>query len=170
MPKLLVNYVRYVDAMNNRLGRGLKYGVLVLVGILVIEGVSRYIFNRPTAWSIELAEFTLGAYFLLAGGYCLLHDRHVRMDALYNRLSLKTQAILEAVTFSLLAIYLGVWLLGGYYNIRFAFEMNQHYASTWGPHLGPIKIIIEVGAFLLLLQGVAILIRNVSFIRGKPIT
>lgn len=167
MPKFLVNYVRYVEAMNHRLGIVMKYGVLVLIGILIIEGISRYILNSPTIWSIELGEFVLGAYFSLAGGYVLLIDEHVRMDTFSSRWSERRRAIVQLVTFSLFAIYICTWLLGGVYNVRFAIEMNQHYASSWGPSLAPIKIILEAGALLLFLQGVAIVIKDISILRGK---
>lgn len=167
MPKALVSYVRYMELFTTRLGKILSGAVFVLIGILLIEAVARYIFNNPTPWSIELATFVFGTYFLFGGGYVLLRGGHVRMDALYNRWSLKTRAIVNAATFSLLAVYLIVFILGGISNITYTLAYNVHSTSQWAPPLAPIRIIVVVGAGLLLLQGVAILIRDIATIRGK---
>lgn len=169
MPKVLVSYVRYIESMTRWVGGLLKYAVLVLIAILLVEAVSRYVFNASTSWSIELSQFVLGAYFLLGGGYVLLRGGHIRMDIFYSRWSPRTKAISGVATFSLLAVYLIVFIIGGIGEAAFSLRLDQHSASVWGPPLAPIKIIITVGAGLLLLQGLAFFIRDLSFIRGKPI-
>lgn len=169
MPKALVTYVRYIESTNAWLGKILSGAIFGLIGILLIEAVSRYIFNAPTPWSVELSGFVFGTYFLIGGGYVLLRGSHVKMDALYSRWSPKTKAIADAATFSLLAVYLIVLILGGIPSTAFSLSFGQHSHTMWGPPLAPIKIIVIVGAVILLLQGVAFFIRDLSIIRGKPI-
>lgn len=170
MPKALVIYVQSIQSMNTHLGKILKFGVVVLVGILLIEAISRYGFNTPTVWSIELSEFIFGFYFFIAGGYVLLREGHVKMDAFYSRWSPKTRAIADLATFPLLAVYLIVFVWGGISSAEEALRFGQHTPSIWGPPLAPIKIIMVVGAVLLLLQGVAFLIRDLSIIfRGRDV-
>lgn len=169
MSKALLSYVHYIELFNIRLGKILGSLVFVLIGILLFEAVSRYIFNAPTGWSVELSAFVFGTYFILGGGYVLLRGGHVNMDILYNRWSPKTRAIVNLATFSLIAAYLVVFMVGGIENVSYSLKWGQHSASMWAPPLAPIKIITTVGAGLLLLQGVAFFIRDLSIARGKPI-
>ena len=169
MPKALVTYVRCIESVNVWLGKILPYFVLVLIGILLIEGISRYIFHTPTDWSIELSLFVIGTAFLLGGAYVLLRDEHVRMDMLYNRWSVRRRAIADLATFPLLFAYFIVIIVGGMNSLSFTLRLDQHFPSAWGPHMAPIKIIIMIAASLILLQGVAFFIRDLSVVRGKPI-
>lgn len=170
MPKLLVTYVRFVDSMNNWLGKILCGGTLVLVGLCVIESVSRYFFKSPTIWTVELSQFTMGAYLLMAGGYALLHKRHVKMDALYSRWSPKTKAIADLATFSILAVYLIVFMVGGIENALSSLRLGVHTASMWSPPVAPIKFITVAAAGVVFLQAVAFVIRDLSIVfRGKDL-
>jgi len=168
MPKVLICYVQYIDSLSTWLGKILKFGIFVLIGILLFEAVARYIFNAPTPWAVEMSEFTLGTYFLIGGGYALLRGAHVRMDALYNRWSARRKAIVDLATFSLIAVYLIVLVVGGSMIAAQALISGQHASTQWGPPLAPIKTIVVVGAVLLLLQAVAFFIRDLAIIRGKP--
>lgn len=169
MPKILVAYVRCIDSMNMWVGKILSGAILVIIGILLIEAVSRYGFNAPTEWSLELSQFVLGAYFFIGGGCVLLLGGHVNMDAFYNRWSPKKRAILDLATFPLLAVYLIVFMFKGIDNVWYSLRYNQHSRTLWEPPLAPIKIIIVVGVVLLLLQGIAFLIRDLATVRGKSI-
>lgn len=169
MPKVLVAFVRGMASANGWLGKVISGAVLVLIAVLIFESISRYVFNNPTSWSLELSGFIVGTYFILGGGYTLLNDEHVRMDSLYNRWSPKKRAMADLATFSLLALYIVVYLLGGIPNAMRAVRVGERSMTMWGPPLAPIKVILVVGAFILLLQGVALFIRDISIVRGKPI-
>jgi TRAP-type mannitol/chloroaromatic compound transport system permease small subunit len=168
MPKVLVTYVRCIEAMHKRLGKTVQWGVFLLIGILLIEAISRYIFDQPTVWSVELAEFVFGTYYLIGGGYVLLSGRMVRMDALYSRWSSKRKAIVDLITFGLVAVYLVSWITGGITNVAFAINFNVHSSSLWGPPLAPMRVITLVAAALILLELVALFIRDLSIVlKGK---
>ncbi len=169
MPRALVNFVRYIEAFNARLGKIVSYGLFVMVFILLFEAVSRYIFKSPTPWSVELTMFVFGAYFFIGGGYVLLRGGHVRMDAFYSKFSPKKKAIFDIATFFLAAFFLVTFIWGGILDAAFSIEFGQRYATMWGPPVAPIKIIITAGGVILLLQVLAFLIRDISIIRGKPI-
>ena len=55
--------------------------------VLILSFVTRNIINYPLMWIIEMAQFTITAYYLLGGGYSMITDDHVRMDLFYGRLS-----------------------------------------------------------------------------------
>lgn len=167
MTKALVAYVQTMNSVNTRLGKAVRYLVFVGIGILVVEGVSRYFFNIPTPWSLEMSKFVLGAYVALGGGYALLCESHVRMDAFYCRWSVKRRAIADAATFSIAIVYLITVLRGGIEDSIYAATSGQLSASEWGPPLYPIKIIMTSGVIIIVLATVALFLRDLLIIKGK---
>ncbi|MDD4986314.1 MAG: TRAP transporter small permease subunit [Dehalococcoidales bacterium] len=169
MPRVLANYVRYIDTMNRKVGVGVGYVVLVIISILLVEAIRRYGFNMPTVWSIEVSQFLFGAYFIVGGGYALLSGGMVRMDILYSRWSPRKRAIIDAAMFALMAIYLVTTVIACTEHAMLSTQMLQHSGSPWRPPLYPIKITVAIGVFLLLLQGISCFIRDMATIRGKPL-
>lgn len=170
MPKIVKSYVRFMDALNQRVGNVVRFGVLAMIGILLLETVSRTIFNAPRVWTVETAQFVMAAYYILGGGCALLMGGHVRMDLLYERWSAKTRAIADAITASIGIAYIVVFTLGGINSVIYALRHGQVTYSPWGPPLAPIKIIFVCGATLMLLQIIAHFFKDVAIARGKPIT
>jgi TRAP-type mannitol/chloroaromatic compound transport system permease small subunit len=169
MHELLAKYVRLIESVNRFLGNTLCYGLPIMVAIALFEAIFRYAFNSPTPWAVELSAFIMGAMFLLGGGYTLVSKEHVKMDALSSRWSLRTKAIIDIATFPLFAIFLIVIIRGGIPQAIFDLKWGKHSVSMWGPPLAPIKIIIVVGVILLILQGVAVLIKDIATLKGKSI-
>jgi len=169
MPRVLANYVRYIDAMNRKVGVGVGYIIFVIIGILLAEAIRRYAFNSPTVWSIEISQFLFGAYFIIGGGYALLSGGMVRMDILYSRWSPRKRAIIDAAMFVFFVIYIGATLWATTDHAITSTIMGQHSGSPWRPPLYPIKITVGIGILLLFLQGIACLIRDIATIRGKPL-
>jgi TRAP-type mannitol/chloroaromatic compound transport system permease small subunit len=156
-----------MGAFNNWLGGWLRLMILVLIAFNLIEAGLRYGFDAPTAWSVDLGKFIFGGYFLFGGAYTLLHDKHVRMDAIYSRWSPRRRAIVDAATFVFMAVYLVVFIWGGIESTEFALRTGFHSMSLWGPPLAPIRAVTTVGAVLLLLQGLAMLFKDILLIRGR---
>ena len=98
MPKVVKLYVRYVDAVNGVLGYFVMYLTLVMMGVLLFASLTRYVFNVPFVWIIELSQFLMAAYYILGGGYSMQLDAHVRMDVLYERWRPKTRAFMDSLT------------------------------------------------------------------------
>ncbi len=170
MPKAIKLYVRYVEAINRVVGRFAMYLIFLMMGILLFSTISRAVFNVPYMWVIEMAQFTMAAYYLLGGGYSLQLDAHVRMDLLYERWPVKKRAFVDSITAFCLIFYLGVLLYGGYSSTEYALQYGQKNYSAWAPYMAPIKIIMTVGIFLMLLQAFAILFRDIATARGKSIS
>ena len=122
MPKIIKLYVRYVDAVNRVLGFFVMYLTLVMMGVLLFASLTRYVFNVPFVWIIELAQFLMVAYYLLAGGYTLADDSHVRMDVFYERWAPRTRAFWDSLTAFCLVFYLGFLTLGGASSTSYALQ------------------------------------------------
>ena len=162
MPKAIKIYVRYVEAANKAVGKFSMYLVFGMMGILLFESISRTIFNQPHIWVVEIAQFTMAAYYLLGGGYSMILDGHVRMDLLYGRWSAKRQALADAFTGLLLIFYMVFLLHGGISSIEYAVRYGQVNYTPWAPPLAPIKIIMTIGIVLMLLQTIATFFKDLA--------
>ncbi len=188
MPGVLVAYVRFVDSLNHGIGRMAMYLLFVLMGILLYSTISKL--DRPALWTLEAAQFTMIAYFVLGGPWSMQAGAHVRMDLFYHRWSPRGQAWVDAFTVLALAFYLGVMLWGAVGSTVYSLSLRwipldvtwlpfdipwpqtgflERSPSAWRPVMWPIKVILCFGLLMMLLQAVAFLIRDVAFLRGRPI-
>jgi len=170
MPKPIKIFVRYVDAISTVVGKFSQYLVFGMMGLLLYESISRTIFNRPHIWVVEMAQFTMAAYYLLGGGYSMILEGHVRMDLLYGRWSRKTQAVMDMLTSIVLFFYLGILLFGSISSLEYALKYGQVNYTSWAPPLAPIKIIMTIGIALMLLQAIAFFFKDLATARGESIT
>ena len=165
MPDILKRYIGFVDALNYRVGRFSMYLIFVMIGILLWSSVSKTFF-LPSLWTLEMAQFSMVAYYLLGGAYSLQLGSNVRMDLLYGSWSVRTKAWVDAFTVLFLIFFLAVFLYGGVESTAYAFEYNERSATAWRPYMWPIKVIMCLGALLMLLQAVAELLRDIATLRG----
>jgi TRAP-type mannitol/chloroaromatic compound transport system permease small subunit len=169
MPKVIQAYVRYVDAVNRVLGSAVMYLALVMMGLLLFASLTRYVFNVPFIWIIEMSQFLMAAYYILGGGYSMQLDAHVRMDVLYERWRPKTRAFMDSITAFFLVFYLVVMVYGGISSSAYSLKYNQTNYSAWAPPMAPIKIIMTVGIVLMLLQAIALFFRDLAKVTGREL-
>jgi TRAP-type mannitol/chloroaromatic compound transport system permease small subunit len=166
VPKFIVNYVRVVDYLSTRLGRMAMYLIFVMIGTLLVNAFTRNIINLPLSWCIEMAQFTMTAYYIVGGPYSMQLDSHVRMDLLYAKFSPRNQARLDSFTAIFLVIYLVCLLVGSISSTMYAIEYDQRKFSQWNPSMIPIKIIMVAGIFLMLLQAISTFFKDLAKSRG----
>jgi TRAP-type mannitol/chloroaromatic compound transport system permease small subunit len=169
MPRFIKAYVRYVDGVNRVLGNFVMYLTLVMMGLLLFASVTRYVFNVPFVWIIEMSQFLMAAYYILGGGYSMQVDAHVRMDVLYERWRPRTRAFMDSITAFFLVFYLAIMVYGGISSSTYSLKYNQTNYSAWAPPMAPIKIIMTVGIALMLLQAVSIFFKDVAKYTGREI-
>lgn len=168
MPNWCRTYVRVIEGLNYRVGRMAMYLLFLMMAILIWSSVTKII-RVPAIWTLEMAQFTLVAYYLLGAPYTFLLDTNVRMDLLYARLRPRTQALWDVFTVFALIFYLGVMLYGAFGSTVYSFETWERSPTGWRPYLWPIKTIICISFVLMILQAIAHLIRDFAIIRGKEI-
>lgn len=169
MPKPIVAFVRFVDALNYRVGRFAMYLIYVLGGILLFSTLSQLVFGAPVNWALEMSQFVLSAYYLLGGAYAWQEGAHVRMDLAYSRFSPKSRALTDALTIVFVIFYLVVLFAGGVSSTNYAIVYKQQNYSAWAPVLWPVKVVMTVAVFLMLLQAIASFFKDIAEVRGKPI-
>jgi len=168
MPNWIKAYVRFVDALNYRVGRFSMYLLFVLMGILLWSSISN-ILRQNAIWTLEMAQFTMVAYYMLGGPYSLQLDSNVRMDLLYHRWSDRTKAWFDAFSVFALLFYLGVLLYGAVESTIYSLEYAERSPTAWRPYIAPVKIIMCVGIFLMLLQAIAFFFKDVAKLRGEEL-
>ncbi len=169
MSPKIVKFVRYTDAVNRLVGKFAMYLIFVMMGILLFSSIFRTAFNMSFIWIVEMAQFTMAAYYLLGGGYTMILDSHVRMDIFYGRWTEKTRALMDCITSFFLVFYLVVLSIGGFSSTLYALEYGQKNYSSWAPPLAPVKIIMTLGIVLMLLQSLAIFFKDLAKYRGEEI-
>ncbi len=170
MPSALIAFVRTVDAVNYRVGRVAMYLFFVMGAILLASTASRIFLGVPINWALEMSQFLLSAYYLLGGAYALQLDQHVRMDLFYSQVAARKRAITDAFTILFVIFYIVVLLMGGLSSTKYAIQYGQKNYSAWAPPLWPIKSVMTVAIFLMLLQLISTFIKDIAIWRGKPIT
>lgn len=169
MPVAVCYYVRWIDTLNYRLGRLMMYFIFVMMAVLLWSSISKTFF-LPSLWTLETAQFAMVAYFILGGPYALQMGSNVRMDLIYSKWSVKTKAWVDAFTVFFLLTYLGVLLFGGIDSLSYSLEYKERSPSAWRPLMWPIKMLMCIGIFLMLLQALAELIKDIARIKGLPTT
>ncbi|WP_306114713.1 MULTISPECIES: TRAP transporter small permease subunit [unclassified Roseovarius] len=198
MPRLVFGYIRRVDAMNRFIGRIVMYGVFAMIGVLLWSSVSKTFFV-PTLWTLEMAQFCMVAYYMLGGPYSIQLGSNVRMDLFYGSWTDRRRAWVDAMTVFFLIFYLIILLWGGISSTAYslgdfsgepfgffgsligafftggpdavAAEIGhlERSPSAWRPYMWPIKFIMIIGIFLMLLQAVSELCKDVLRIKGHDI-
>ncbi len=170
MPKAIKIYVRYVDALNKKIGKLSMYLVFLMMGILLYASIARTIFDTPLLWAVEMSQFTMAAYYMLGGAFSMYLGAHVRMDVLYGNWSPKKRATVDVFTVLCLIFYLTVLLAGGVSSTAYSLEYGQRNYSAWAPPVAPIKIIMVIGIFLMLLQSIATFFKDIARIKGVKLS
>ena len=152
-----------IDRLVILTGKLFSVFTLLVVFVVVTEVVMRYVFHAPTLWASESMVFGCALVYVMGAAWTAHEGRHVRIELVYGRLSARGRAIADASSFVFFALYLGMLLWA---SVRYAWDsiaVGETSGSPWDPPVFPFKIALAVGIFLLLLQGVGKLIKDLRF-------
>jgi len=161
-------FCRLIDRINEKAGKLISLLIIILVAVVLYEICARYLFNRPTIWAQEISQMIYGAYVILLGGYVLQRGGHVNVEILYGKFSPRTRAIIDLFTWLLFFFFCGLILVKGWDMAWDSFKIRETEPTSFAPPIYPIKMMIPLGALLILLQGLAKFLRSLAFaISGK---
>lgn len=155
-------YCDLVDRLNSWVGRFWALAIFGVTLAVLYEVVSRGVFGQGTLWSNETTIYLSAVAYLIGGGYALAHRRHVRIDLIYERLSPRAQAGLDLFTFLFFLLYAGALIWVGTTMGWTSFQQSEGTGTPWNPPIWPVKLAIPAAALLLLLQGIANLLRDIG--------
>jgi len=164
----LLQVSRWIDRFSEFVGRSVAWLILAAVLISAVNAVVRKLFNMSSNGLLEIQWYLFAAVFLLAAGYTLLRQEHVRIDVILGRFSKRTQITIEAVCivvflfpFCINVITL-VWPL-----VVQAYVTGEMSSNAGGLIRWPVFAMVPVGFALLLIQGVSELIKRIAFLQGR---
>lgn len=156
-----------IDRLNGQIGRWVIWLILASTLISAGNATVRKAFNMSSNALLEIQWYLYAAVFVLAAGYTLLRDEHVRIDVLGARLPPRVRAIVDLLgtLFFLLPFVVLITVLGWRFFWR-AFVSGEMSSNFDGLIRWPIYLVIPVGFTLLGLQGVSEAIKRIAFIAG----
>jgi TRAP-type mannitol/chloroaromatic compound transport system permease small subunit len=156
-----------MDRLSNFIGTFAMYLIYLMIGVLLFDVISDKALGFVQNWTVETAQFTLAAFYFLAGPKTLKDDSHVRLDLIYAKLSDRAKARIDMVTIWIVIFYLAVMLWGAVSSLQYSWATNQRLPSLWAPSLVPIKVLMVICLILMMLQCIAIFFKDVAKARGK---
>jgi TRAP-type mannitol/chloroaromatic compound transport system permease small subunit len=157
------SFLNTVDRISTWAGKATSWLIVLLMLVICAEVFKRYILNAPTAWIFDLSNIVYGTLFMMCGAYTLAQNGHVRGDFLYSSMKPRTQASLDFVLYFVFFIP-GILALvyAGYEYAGDSWRIAEHSNTTAdGPPVYHFKTIIPIAGALMMLQGLAEIVRCV---------
>jgi len=158
---------RAIDKLNERIGMTVSWLVLAAVLISAANAVVRKAFNVSSNSFLEIQWYLFSVVFLFCAGYTLLRNQHVRIDVIAGRLSPQAQAWIDILgtIFFLMPMALTIMWLSWPVFVQ-AYERHEVSTNAGGLLIWPARLLVPIGFFLLVIQGLSELIKRVAFLKG----
>ena len=148
------------DAISTWVGKAAAWLIVALMLLVCAEVFKRYALNAPTAWIYDVNNMLYGTLFMLGGAYTLAHDGHVRGDFFYGNMKPRTQASVDFVMYFLFfipGIVALTWAGWTYFGDSLAMREQTFNADPIPVY--PFKFVIPLAGAVVLMQGIAEIIR-----------
>ena len=162
-----------IDRLNDRIGSFIQWLTLVMVVIGAFNAIARYV-SRYTGVSLssnaylELQWYLFSLIFLMGAAYGLNHDYHVRVDVVYARLGRRARAWIDLIGSALLLApfaFVMFWISWG--PVVNSWAVLEVSPDPGGLPRYPIKTVILVSFFLLLLQAMSQIVKNAAILAER---
>jgi TRAP-type mannitol/chloroaromatic compound transport system permease small subunit len=162
-----VRFLFWIDHISTWSGKAFSWIILLLTGAVCVEVVKRYALNAPTSWIFSADYMMYGTMFMMAGAYTLAQNGHVRGDFLYGSMKPRSQAWLDLILYIVFFLPgIAALVYAGWDFAHASWVINEHVNDTAdGPPVYHFKAVIPIAGTLVLLQGIAEIIRCVICIR-----
>jgi TRAP-type mannitol/chloroaromatic compound transport system permease small subunit len=163
----MTRFLFFIDSLSLWVGKAFAWLILVLTLGVSYEVFVRYALRAPTTWAFDFSYIVYGALFLMAGAYTLSRNGHVRADVVYRLWRPRTQASMDLllyIIFFLPAVAAFIYSGWNYAQMSIRFREVSIFSPAGIP-VFPLKTLIPITGVLLLLQGIAEVIRCVICIR-----
>jgi TRAP-type mannitol/chloroaromatic compound transport system permease small subunit len=159
--------IRTIDLISYWSGKTFAWLIVALTGVVSVEVFKRYILNAPTAWIFDFNNMLYGTLFMVCGAYTLAAAGHVRADFIYGSMRPRAQATLDLILYVVFFIpcMLGLIYAGSGFAAD-SWRIGEHSTVTAeGPPVYHFKTVIPIAGALVMLQGLAEMVRCVVCLR-----
>jgi len=163
----LLKLSRLIDALTERIGKSIIWVVLVVTLISCGNALMRYTINYSSNAFLEIQWYLFAVIFLFGAGYTLMKNEHVRIDLISHRLSKRGQTWIDifGIIFFLMPMAIAImWMSWPIFLL--ALSNNEHSSNAGGLVVWPARLMVPVGFFLLVMQGISELIKRIGFLLG----
>ncbi|WP_417593891.1 TRAP transporter small permease subunit [Oceanospirillum sp.] len=170
MTAFLRNLCRLVDLIVRFCGKAAAYLMPILAFVVAFEVFSRYVLNSPTIWAFDLSLFLFGYIAALGGAYAQQQKAHINVDILYFRVSKKSRAVFNLISWALGVFFLVLIMKLCFGKFEEAIEYDYRRQSEWAPPMFHFWIMMIVAAGLFAAQlGRDMLAELYFLITGQPL-
>lgn len=163
----LLKLSRLIDALTERIGKSIIWLVLIVTLISSGNAIMRYTINYSSNAFLEIQWYLFAMIFLLGAGYTLMKNEHVRIDLIAGKLSPRGQTWIDifGIIFFLMPMAIAImWMSWPIFLL--AFQNHEQSSNAGGLTVWPARLMVPVGFFLLVMQGVSELIKRIGFLQG----
>jgi len=154
------------DRISTWAGKTFAWLIVALMLVVCAEVFKRYALNAPTAWIYDVNNMMYGTLFMMCGAYTLSQDGHVRGDFLYGSMKPRTQATLDLILFIVFFLPgIGALTWAGWDYFSDSLRMRETTFNATPLPLYPFKFVIPVAGVIVMLQGIAEIIRCIVCLR-----
>jgi len=160
-------FVRLVDGISEWAGKLASLLLIPLVLITCFEVFMRYVVSMPTIWAWDLNIQIFAAIVMLGGAEALRKGAHIVVDVVVDKAKPRTRALLDLITAPIFFFGMLVLLAGGWNQFSLSWKFREAMPTVWAPPYYTMKFMVPLGAFLLMLQGVAEFWKKLEVFRDR---
>ncbi len=163
--------IRLIDGLNTKVGHAISWLSTFLVLVVCYDVFTRYFLRKSSVGVQELEWHIFAVLFLLGAAYTLKLDNHVRVDVIYTQLSTRGKAwinLLGGLIFLIPFSILVLWACQGFISMSWAIQETSPDPGGL-PYRYILKAMIPAGFSLILLQGIALILRSFCTVIGHPV-
>ena len=157
-------FTDWIDRISTKAGEYVAYWAVIAVFVYYYEVLARFVFNSPTNWVHESMFLMFGMQYMISGADAYKEDQHVRVDVIYSKFSPRGKAIADIVTSVFFFIFTLTMTWTGWRFAADAVANRETSFTEWGIQYWPVKLMLPLGAALIVLQGVSKLVKDVLFV------
>lgn len=159
---------RGIDAMNGLIGRAAAWLILAATAISAVNAIVRKTLHTSSNAWLDAQWMLFSVVFLLCASWTLNLNEHVRIDVVSSRLSKRARDWIDALGHALVLIpFCGLMVWTSISFAKASWDTNEQSFAAGGLAQWPIKLVVPVAFFLLLLQAVSELIKRLAILNGR---
>jgi len=161
------SYIRFADSLSAWFGKAFAWLIVFMAAGTGYEVFVRYVLGSPTPWALDVSFIMYGTLFMMGGAYTLSRGGHVRGDFIYRLFQPRTQGAIDLVLY-ILFFFPGITALtlaGWKYAAKSWGYGEVSVNSPAGIPIYQFKTVIAVAGALLIIQGIAQVMRCIIAIR-----
>jgi TRAP-type mannitol/chloroaromatic compound transport system permease small subunit len=163
----MLGFIRFADRLSAWFGKAFGWLIMLMTFGVSYEVLVRYVFNKPTPWSLDVSFIMYGTLFMMGGAYTLSRGGHVRGDFIYRTWPARRQAMVDLVLYIFFFFpgILALTLAGLKYSSRSWGYSEVSINSPAGIPIYQFKSVMVAAGLLLLIQGIAQVFRCILCMR-----